>query len=144
VHRSCSLCLFIVFQAKQAHGHRGACRCNTLCLPCHLRVLRRPHPSVSTDAFLLGASLVSRAYSCRRSWHRVVGRPFCTTACADCDGGGLEGRGVDKLNVYKAHLHHHFHIIPRLHRAAQRHHHLLLHQGQARAPCRPRERRHRA
>ena len=41
---------------------------------------------------------------------------FCTKACTDCDGGGLEGREVDKLNVYKAHLHHHFHIMPRLHR----------------------------
>jgi hypothetical protein len=32
---------FLVFhcsQAKQAHGRRGACRCDTLCMPCHLRV----------------------------------------------------------------------------------------------------------
>mmetsp|Transcript_7460 Transcript_7460/g.10980 ORF Transcript_7460/g.10980 Transcript_7460/m.10980 type:complete len:217 (+) Transcript_7460:208-858(+) len=85
-------------------------------MPCHLRMLRRPHPSVTPDASLRGAYLLSRAYSCWRSWHRVGGRLFCPKARAHRDGGGLEGRKVDKLNVYKAHLHHHFHIVPRLHR----------------------------
>lgn len=101
---------------SKAHGPRGASRCNTLCLPCHLRVLRRPYPSFPTGASQLSASLISRACSYRRSGHHAGGRLFCPKARADRDGGGLKGRKVDKFNVYKAHLDHHFHIMPRLHR----------------------------
>eukprot|EP00277_Geminigera_cryophila_P045451 CAMPEP_0173079272 /NCGR_PEP_ID=MMETSP1102-20130122/14984_1 /TAXON_ID=49646 /ORGANISM="Geminigera sp., Strain Caron Lab Isolate" /LENGTH=216 /DNA_ID=CAMNT_0013951441 /DNA_START=493 /DNA_END=1144 /DNA_ORIENTATION=+ len=85
-------------------------------MPCHLRMLRRPHPSVPlTPLYVAPIYFQELTVAGDRGTASAAGF-FCPKARAHRDGGGLEGRKVDKLNVYKAHLHHHFHIVPRLHR----------------------------